>query len=170
MDFRKRKRRLKKKVGTKIRDKHLVKHKQKYVEFLVDHGIRLTPSGIDDPTWVCEGARTKLCFETSLHRVLVDNGDNPNVVYMEGLAVCDGTAILHGWVYDISTETLIDPMLDKTCGVVDYIGVMFSDDYLISILGSLANSTIIQNWKDGFPLLNNKIPEGAIIKLNKEGK
>ena len=109
-------------------------------DFVLKHGLAYTPAPNPYPQGL-----PKRCFENSM--TLARNND---LIYVEGFAALPqiGIPIQHAWCVAPGSKNVIDP---TSKDLVAYLGVPFKvyDAYHLWLKGGC----MIDNWKDGFPLL-----------------
>jgi len=122
----------------------------------------------------------KQCFYNAQMMTLMDDynfTDTPRVKYYEGYVFTGIMPILHGWVtlddkiVDVTLSTdreatqryfngepPQEDLRDRVLGVIpdgwEYIGVPMDNDYVVSfMLEKMESRSLIDNWQDGWPLL-----------------
>lgn len=118
------------------------------MEFVIQHGWWYDPC--DVPVDYEQGTIQE-CHKNA--QILANERDS--LIYCEGFALAnaDSSPVLHAWVTD-GTGKAIDTTWDKP-GVV-YAGVPFRTLFVrLSCLKSNAHISLIDDWTNGFPLLND---------------
>jgi hypothetical protein len=123
----------------------------------------------------------KQCFYNAQMMTLMDDynfTETPRVKYHEGYVFTGFMPILHGWItlddkivdVTLSTDRFAaaqryfdgeppqEDLRDRVLGVIpegwEYIGVPMDNDYVVSfILEKMESRSLIDNWQDGWPLL-----------------
>lgn len=119
-------------------------------DFVLSYG-RLFPDYLPKPKWVRKGV-IKQCF-SNCAKAVIRNHDK--LIYCEGLA-SGIIPVNHAWCLTTDGK-VIDPTWDGREDIkregTEYFGVMFKFDYVLRIMRETGYFGVLDNWKNGFPLL-----------------
>lgn len=127
-----------------------------YERFVLKHGYEFS-GAIEIPGHVLRG-EMKLCFGNA---AVVALAFPEEFIYTEGYAWQEGIPITlaHGWLTNRQGQ-VVDPTWgnDKP---VDYFGVLVRHDYV----RPRAGLSMIDDWQNGWPLVQSATPEKYLIEL-----
>lgn len=88
----------------------------------------------------------KMCYSNSYKRMK----SHPDLIYVEGYGLISGALIHHAWCIKSGHNLVLDFTSSSFEG---YYGVAFGRQFVLDYWRKHAGESILDNWRDGWPIL-----------------